>query len=547
MDQAAQIHAQAIDALLAGDAAGAEERFRQALSRKPDFAAAHNDLGLLLVAQGRRGEAIPHHVAAIRLAPERALYWFNFAAALNEVRLAKADAGFRADLARALGEPGCDARHLVAPALSLIENDLGEPGWRDLERLAAHPLLIPLLSRALIADRRAEDRLTALRRFLLERAVSGQTVPRPLALALARQAFFGEYAWAVSPDEDRALAGLDPAQPIGAAYRPTDRIGELARLMVDDPAQERSLVQAIPALTPIADPVSLAVRAQYETHPYPRWIDLPRPARARPLAEHLALLFPGRAWPVPAASPLAVLIAGAGTGLQSILAALRYADSQVLGVDLSLASLAYAERQRKRLGIANLAHAQADILGLGDLGRRFQLIECYGVLHHMADPEAGLRALADILAPGGYLMLGLYSALARQDVVAARAFIAERGFPPSDDGIRQARQAIRALDPHSPVGRLATSLDFYSLSLCRDLLFHVQEHRLTIPDIEAMLARTGLDFLGFDLADAAARQAYGARFPADRAMASLANWAAFEADHPNTFASTYRFWVRKPG
>ncbi|MCC7168650.1 MAG: methyltransferase domain-containing protein [Rhodospirillales bacterium] len=546
-DLAGLRHADAIRALLAGEFGLAEDRFRQAVALRPDFAEAHNDLGLLLVAQGRRGEAIPHHVAAIRLAPERALFWFNFAAALNEVRLAKADPGFRADLLRALAEPGCDARHLVAPVLALAENDLGEAGWADPDRLAAHPLAMALLARVLVADRKAEDRLTALRRLLLERRRAGQAVPRDLALALARQAYYGEYAWAVSAEEEALLAGLDAADPIGAAYRPSASVPELAGLMVDEPAQERRLATELAALTPIEDAVSRAVRAQYETHPYPRWIDLPRPDKARPLDEHLALLFPGRAWPTPAAKPLQVLIAGAGTGLQSILAALRYADSQALGIDLSRSSLAYAERQRRRLGVDNLAHAQADILRLRDLGRRFHLIECYGVLHHMADPLAGLAVLADILEPGGYMLLGLYSERARQDIVAGRAFIALQGFAPTDDGIRQARQAIRAQDPQSPLGRLVTSVDFYSLSLCRDLLFHVQEHRLTLPAIAAMLEQTGLEFLGFDLADPATHKAYRARFPTDRSMVSLANWAAFEADNPSTFASTYRFWVRKPG
>ncbi len=71
------------------------------------------------------------------------------------------------------------------------------------------------------------------------------------------------------------------------------------------------------------------------------------------------------------------------------------------------------------------------------------------------------------------------------------------------------------------------------MSECRDLLFHVQEHQFSIPQIAAVLKETGFTFLGFETP---ARTSYLRHFPNDRAAIDLANWAAFENENPSTFA-----------
>src|SRR5262249_42959036 len=156
------------------------------------------------------------------------------------------------------------------------------------------------------------------------------------------------------------------------------------------------------------------------------------------------------------------------------------------------------------LGVANLAFAQADIIALD--GKSFDLIETTGVLHHMADPFAAWSKLLSLLRPGGVMRLGFYSEAARADVVAGRAFVAARGSDATADSIRAFRQNLmRSSDPR--LRRIPASPDFYSISGCRDLLFHVQEHRLTLPQIAAFMAENGLSFLGFEL-DAAAFARY---------------------------------------
>ena len=91
---------------------------------------------------------------------------------------------------------------------------------------------------------------------------------------------------------------------------------------------------------------------------------------------------------------------------------------------------------------------------------------------------------------------------------------------------------------------MIASVDFFSTSGCRDLLFHVQEHRFSIPEIARFIAQNGLAFVGFDL-DHFTLQRYIAKFPHDTAMSDLASWEMFERANPSTFSGMYQFWVQK--
>jgi 2-polyprenyl-3-methyl-5-hydroxy-6-metoxy-1,4-benzoquinol methylase len=86
--------------------------------------------------------------------------------------------------------------------------------------------------------------------------------------------------------------------------------------------------------------------------------------------------------------------------------------------------------------------AEVDILELGSLDRRFDMIMAGGVLHHLADPFAGWRVLVGLLRPSGVMRIGFYSELARAHVKAARIFIAECGYRPTTDDIRRCRSAV---------------------------------------------------------------------------------------------------------
>lgn len=88
-----------------------------------------------------------------------------------------------------------------------------------------------------------------------------------------------------------------------------------------------------------------------------------------------------------------ILVAGCGTGQHAINTALRYKDSQVVALDLSRQSLAYALRMAHHYDVNNISFIQADILHLDKLDQHFDIIECVGVLHHLREPEEGLKSL----------------------------------------------------------------------------------------------------------------------------------------------------------
>lgn len=150
-----------------------------------------------------------------------------------------------------------------------------------------------------------------------------------------------------------------------------------------EPLTEAADIAGIPALTAVEDKTSREVQRQYEESPYPRWC-VALPTQPTTLESHLRERFG-----LTDAAGRDILIAGCGTGEQSINTAQTFPQSKVLAIDISRASLAYARRKSRELKIGNIEYAQADILKLGALGRGFDYIESVGVLHHMADPEAG--------------------------------------------------------------------------------------------------------------------------------------------------------------
>ena len=163
----------------------------------------------------------------------------------------------------------------------------------------------------------------------------------------------------------------------------------------------------------------------------------------------------------------------------------------------------------------------------------------------MEDPAKGMSSLNKQLKPGGYIKLGLYSDIARQDIVKARNRIKQLGLKSTSDGIRQFRQQVLGGEFKELSNLPKCGQDFYSLSTCRDLCFHVQEHRFTTTLLEEFLAAEALIFCGFLLPETV-RKNYQQQFPADTDMTSLANWGDFEKQHPSTFGGMYQFWAHKP-
>lgn len=424
------------------------------------------------------------------------------------------------------------------------------------------PLFIEGLKRIAVYHPMFELFLTRLRRHLLLDLGPEALSPLHLRLAaaLGHYALFTEFIFNQERDEEEAAAALtayigagkphdEAALCLYACYHPLASLPDAAdiavRMKSSDDETVRSLASVhiddlmaleadkphIPRLTPIENETSCAVRAQYEIFPYPRWKKLTG-VKVEP---NIAARLPKK--------PMRILVAGCGTGREALNAAITFKNSSVLAVDLSLSSLAYGRSQARKLGITNVDFYQGDILKLGDaLEERFDYITSSGVLNALKDPEDGWRVLAGLLKPDGIIRMGLYSELGRKAVVAGRSAIAKGGYGDDAAEMRRFRKDMHKLLSPLELLDLIGFGDFYHMSMFRDLLFHVQEHRFDIPQIGHTLEKHGLEFLHFNVkkdAEALYRQHY------PDGPHSLENWHALEQKNPTLFREMYFFWCAK--
>lgn len=57
---------------------------------------------------------------------------------------------------------------------------------------------------------------------------------------------------------------------------------------------------------------------------------------------------------------------------------------------------------------SRVAYERMDALEVGRIGERFDLVLCFGMLHRVSDPVGMLQALADVLDPGGEILVETY-------------------------------------------------------------------------------------------------------------------------------------------
>ena len=568
--------------------------YRQLLQIRPRDIDALNALARVLAVQGDAASALAIVLQSLRI-KETAGTKRIFVNIVKQLRWTNDNREARSAMARALTEPWARPDELARASADLIKQDarIGAAVARAVEAwprhlpaselfgpggakmLAEDSLFQALLVSAQNINVELERFLTVARRLLLEAAAADNDADNAgleFYAALARQCFINEYVFFQGAEEIRQAAGLRDALAAAletgasisslqllavAAYFPLHALCGAHRLLdrtwpepvaailvqqVREPEEEARLRAVMPRLTFIANSVSRLVQSQYEENPYPRWVKMPAIAKANTIGDYLRGKFPLAPFQRESGGAITeFLSAGCGTG-QLALEIAQGVKARVLAIDLSLASLGYAGRKARELGLTDIEFAQADLLELGAMGRSFDVVECSGVLHHMADPFAGWRALLPLLRPGGFMLVGLYSEMARRGIAGARRFIAEKGYGASADDIRRCRQDLLDLDRNRELGTAFG--DFFGVSSCRDLLFHVQEHRMRIPAIAAFLRENDLTLLGFET-DNATLQTYRRRFPDDPAATNLDHWDAFENGKPDIFARMYVFWVQK--
>ncbi len=484
-----------------GDPEGAAGAFREALKRHPADDLARTGLADCEQALGRPMAALAHRYRLARAAPGDMERMQALAGAVAPVRFSAFDAHV-GDLAQLLLESrGLDLQPLAPALVSAVA--LQPEVAAALEGGEAPPdtrLFHLLATRVLVPDERFEELFARLDARIRE----GLAVSPALARALDAQAALSDCLWRERPP---------PPPP------PED----------------------IERLTEILPGVSEAVRAQYEAHPYPRWREM-RAIAPVSFPDALRQRFPDA--PAGLARAPRILVAGCGSGQHAVMAATRFRGAEVLAVDLSLAALDWGRKRAAALGVGNIRFAQADIMALGGLEARFDLIEAGGVLHHLADPLAGWRILAGLLVgPGGVMRISLYSRRARAALIAARAALPTPAGPPGDEALREARRAIRALPEDHPGRAAADELDFYSLAGVRDMLFHACEHLSSPAELAGMLEAAGMRLLGFEFPTVEAVWRFHARFGPRADPTDLACWEALEEEHPGLFRNMMQFWA----
>jgi|SRR5579862_32647 len=543
----------------AGDLKTAADLYQKILALDPRHVPALDGLGGVYFAQGKIAEASALLAQVPPLAP---LVLEQFNKVLDLLVTLHPSVGEAMQKATAAWPRLLTPEDMFGAGLSAIISD---------------PYLRTVLASTVVRDLGLERVLTAQRAAILAAAVDDAPVTDAVlgfCSALAQQCFINEYIWAVSAEQAAqletlrarlagamerhepiaplwtlvlamyaALYELPGAKALGERDWPAPAAAVIAQ-QIREPREEQALRASMPRLTPIGDGVTATVRQQYEENPYPRWVLLVDAQRQIPVDEYLRHLFPAAPYRVVGEpDQLDILVAGCGTGRYALEVAQSYRNAHVLGVDLSLSSLASAKRRTPPRLAGKIEFAQADIFKLAAIERRFDVINASGVLHHTADPLGAWRELLKLLKPNGVIQVGLYSAYGRREVLATRALVAARGYRSTVEDIRRCRQDL--LGEPQRFGYMQWK-DFFSTSECRDLLFHVHEQQFTIPEIKAFITENDLNFIGFEIQpDDMHRQLRQLFIANNWSLGDLDRWDALERDNPDMFSTMYGFWIQK--
>ncbi len=191
---------------------------------------------------------------------------------------------------------------------------------------------------------------------------------------------------------------------------------------------------------------------------------------------------------------LRILVAGCGT-VQAAVLAYTNPHCEVTGVDLSEASLAHERFLQDRHGLSNLRLYCGDLRDVAKIGRDFDFIISTGVLHHMTNPGAGLRALSETLAPNGVFVGMVYAATRRTGVYMIQDALRRMGVAADAAGVAFTREVLASLPQGHFVHRyLEVAGELQHDAALVDTFLNPQDRAYTVPQVFDFIESNGLAF-----------------------------------------------------
>lgn len=307
---------------------------------------------------------------------------------------------------------------------------------------------------------------------------------------------------------------------------------------------------------PASDAATPVVSAFYDRFPYPAdpLQDGPPPGyNWRWCVDSVRSFCAGVVPPAPPEGPRPwrILDAGCGTGVSTDYLCHLNPGASVLAVDISAGALELARERTRRSGaaapVAHLRIEQRSLLDLASEGP-FDYINSVGVLHHLREPQAGLRALADRLAPGGLLHLFLYADGGRWEIHRVQRSLSRLGVGCEQAGLRLGRQLFSALPESNRLRRhheQRWALDTAADANFADMYLHPQESSYSLERLLAFVASADLNFAGFSNPQVwdPARLLSGELLERALALPELERWALVEDLDPDI--SHFEFFLAK--
>ena len=259
--------------------------------------------------------------------------------------------------------------------------------------------------------------------------------------------------------------------------------------------------------TPPSDVATPVVSAFYDRFPYPGdpLQDGPPPGYNWRWCHDSVLAFVRGGLPSQDSNlgSLRILDAGCGTGVSTDYLCHFNPGAEVLAVDISAGALDVARERLRRSGgaeqVRSLRQEQRSLLDLEDEGC-FDYINSVGVLHHLRDPLAGLKALGQHLAPQGLLHLFLYADAGRWEIHRTQQVLELLDAGIGADGLRLGRELLSDLPETNRLRRTHEqrwALDTHADANFADMYLHPQETSYDLERLMALIKSSGLYFAGF--------------------------------------------------